>query len=74
MGCTIVLHVVTIVLYGMTPDDPKNIFSMFRIDPSLTIVSYVFSAVFIILGIYLVIWSRQHNKQFDQPTTQTEAP
>ena len=45
---------------------------------SMSALSTISNAISIGLhafGIYLVIiWSRQHNRQFDQPTTQTEAP
>lgn len=41
----------------------------------LIVLSYLASAVLQGLTIYLVIiWSRAHNRQFDQPTTQTQPP
>jgi len=41
----------------------------------ITILSNVIAIALQGLSIYLVIiWSRQHNKQFDRPTTQTTGP
>jgi hypothetical protein len=71
---SIVASIINTSLY--VSSDPADIGGLaFGSSPTLTGLNIAIGLVFQGLTIYLVIiWSRQHNRQFDQPTTQTQTP
>jgi CDP-diglyceride synthetase len=56
----------------------RALYSFMGINPHSPIETYLaWAAAFVLqaVTVYLVIiWSRQHNRQFDQPTSQSAAP